>query len=257
MGMAPYGEPKYVDKVQQALHARARRQLVARHGLLLLPPLDDADLQQQVHRAVRRAARPRLALLHRAARASRPYFGDQAVRLRRASPSATSTTPTSPPASSTAPRRSSSPWRARCTPRPASTSCAWPAAWRSTASPTAASCARRRSRELFVQPAAGDGGGALGAALFAYHCVLGQPRCVPHGTRLLGQGLHATPRSATSCASASIAHTRCAQRGPAARPRRRPPAPGARRRLVPGPLRVGAARARRAQHHRRSRAAPT
>jgi carbamoyltransferase len=30
--------------------------------------------------------------------------------------------------------------------------------------------------ELFVQPAAGDGGGALGAALWAYHCVLGQPR---------------------------------------------------------------------------------
>lgn len=30
--------------------------------------------------------------------------------------------------------------------------------------------------ELFVQPAAGDGGGALGAALFAQHCVLGQPR---------------------------------------------------------------------------------
>jgi len=30
--------------------------------------------------------------------------------------------------------------------------------------------------ELYVQPAAGDGGGALGAALYAYHCVLGQPR---------------------------------------------------------------------------------
>jgi carbamoyltransferase len=30
--------------------------------------------------------------------------------------------------------------------------------------------------ELFVQPAAGDGGGALGAALWAYHTVLGHPR---------------------------------------------------------------------------------
>jgi carbamoyltransferase len=29
---------------------------------------------------------------------------------------------------------------------------------------------------LWVQPAAGDAGGALGAALFAQHCVLGQPR---------------------------------------------------------------------------------
>ena len=31
-------------------------------------------------------------------------------------------------------------------------------------------------KEIFVQPAAGDGGGALGAALYAHHCVLGQPR---------------------------------------------------------------------------------
>jgi carbamoyltransferase len=30
--------------------------------------------------------------------------------------------------------------------------------------------------ELYVQPAAGDSGGALGAALWAYHAVLGQPR---------------------------------------------------------------------------------
>ncbi len=30
--------------------------------------------------------------------------------------------------------------------------------------------------EVFVQPAAGDGGGALGAALYAYHTVLGKPR---------------------------------------------------------------------------------
>jgi len=31
-------------------------------------------------------------------------------------------------------------------------------------------------RDVYIQPAAGDGGGALGAALFAQHCVLGQPR---------------------------------------------------------------------------------
>jgi carbamoyltransferase len=30
--------------------------------------------------------------------------------------------------------------------------------------------------ELFIQPAAGDGGGALGAALWAYHSLLGKPR---------------------------------------------------------------------------------
>jgi carbamoyltransferase len=31
-------------------------------------------------------------------------------------------------------------------------------------------------RDVFIQPAAGDGGGALGAALYAYHCALGKPR---------------------------------------------------------------------------------
>lgn len=30
--------------------------------------------------------------------------------------------------------------------------------------------------EIYVQPAAGDGGGAIGAALYAYHMVLGHPR---------------------------------------------------------------------------------
>src|SRR5262245_30150091 len=30
--------------------------------------------------------------------------------------------------------------------------------------------------EIYVQPAAGDGGGAIGAALYAYHMVLGRPR---------------------------------------------------------------------------------
>ena len=31
-------------------------------------------------------------------------------------------------------------------------------------------------KQVFIQPAAGDGGGALGAALYVYHCVLGNPR---------------------------------------------------------------------------------
>jgi len=31
--------------------------------------------------------------------------------------------------------------------------------------------------EIYIQPAAGDGGGAVGAALYAYHMVLGKPRC--------------------------------------------------------------------------------
>lgn len=36
-------------------------------------------------------------------------------------------------------------------------------------------------RDLFIQPAAGDAGGALGAALAAYHLYFEQPRTLPHG----------------------------------------------------------------------------
>jgi len=37
-------------------------------------------------------------------------------------------------------------------------------------------------KNLWIQPAAGDAGGALGAALFAYHGYKGQPRSEPTGT---------------------------------------------------------------------------
>ena len=50
---------------------------------------------------------------------------------------------------------------------------AWPAASRSTASPTARCCATASFKDIWVQPAAGDAGGALGAALAAYHIHLG------------------------------------------------------------------------------------
>jgi carbamoyltransferase len=41
--------------------------------------------------------------------------------------------------------------------------------------------------EIYVQPSAGDGGGALGAALYAYHMVLGNPRKFIMGHAYWGQ----------------------------------------------------------------------
>ena len=54
--------------------------------------------------------------------------------------------------------------------------CASPAAWRSIAWPTARSCATARFENIWMQPAAGDAGGALGAALAAYHLYAGKAR---------------------------------------------------------------------------------
>ncbi len=50
--------------------------------------------------------------------------------------------------------------------------------------------------EIFIQPATGDGGGALGAALWAYHSLLGNPRtyCMEHA--YWGQEYSATEISA-------------------------------------------------------------
>ena len=64
-------------------------------------------------------------------------------------------------------------------------------------------------KDLFVQPAAGDGGGALGAALFAQHCVLGQPRSFLMEHAYWGKGF-TEAEIGDFLREASIAHTRCA-----------------------------------------------
>jgi carbamoyltransferase len=64
-------------------------------------------------------------------------------------------------------------------------------------------------KDLFVQPAAGDGGGALGAALFAQHCVLGQPRSFRMEHAYWGQGF-SEAEIGDYLRQDGIAHTRCA-----------------------------------------------
>ena len=49
--------------------------------------------------------------------------------------------------------------------------------------------------ELWIQPAAGDDGGALGAALWAWHAVLGKPRKWVQSHAYYGQSLAATSRA--------------------------------------------------------------
>ena len=252
MGMAPYGDAALRRQGLQA-HQRSTRDgsFWLDMDYFCFHHSSTRTYNQQVRRPVRRAARSGVALLHRELRA-----------IRRTS--ATS-------------RRTSTSWRERnqyyadvaasiqqvhrgdraqhgaraARARPGSTSSAWPAAWRSTASPTGASSGRRRSSEVFIQPAAGDGGGALGAALYAYHCVLGKPRSFVHGARLLGPGVQRGRDRRLRCAARHRRTRRYANEDELLDARRRAAAGRARDRLVPGPLRVGAARARRAQHHRR------
>jgi len=60
--------------------------------------------------------------------------------------------------------------------------------------------------ELYVQPSAGDGGGAVGAALFGYHMVLGKPR--QFVMRHAAWGQEYTPGDiATFLEAQNVAHT--------------------------------------------------
>ena len=63
-------------------------------------------------------------------------------------------------------------------------------------------------KELFVQPAAGDGGGALGAALFAHHVVLGNPRRFRMEHAYWGKS-YTDGEVGDFLRGAGIAHTRC------------------------------------------------
>ncbi|MFN8643950.1 MAG: carbamoyltransferase [Candidatus Binatia bacterium] len=62
--------------------------------------------------------------------------------------------------------------------------------------------------DLFVQPAAGDGGGALGAALFAHHVVLGHPRRFRMEHAYWGKS-YTDAEVGDFLGGAGIAHTRC------------------------------------------------
>ena len=98
MGMAPYGQPRYVDKVWKLIEVVPRRLLPPRHGLLRVPLLARHRVQPEVHRPLRRATAARHQLLHRELGLSQ-LLRPEAGQLRPARARRTSTTPTSRPAS--------------------------------------------------------------------------------------------------------------------------------------------------------------
>ena len=134
--------------------------------------------------------------------------------------------------------------------------CASPAAWRSIASPTARCCATAHFDDIWIQPAAGDAGGAVGAALAAYHLHLrpaAQRRNGADGMAgaYLGPSLRAGRDRAAADSGRRALHacstTTTLIDTTARRARRRQGG-----RLVPGPHGVRAARARRPLDPRRS-----
>ena len=121
MGLAPYGEPKYVDRIYKELIDLQRGRLVhAEPEVLQLPHRPDDD-QRGVQRAVRRPAAPARIEADAEGDGPRP-LGAGGVRRDHAAHGAHGAHA-----------------------RPAPRTCAWPAAWRSIASAMAACCAKDRS----------------------------------------------------------------------------------------------------------------
>ncbi len=63
-------------------------------------------------------------------------------------------------------------------------------------------------KEVFVQPAAGDGGGALGAALYVHHCVLGNPRAFRMDHAYWGKS-YSDSEIGDFVRGSGVAHTSC------------------------------------------------
>ena len=150
MGLAPYGEPRYADRILDELidlREDGSFRLDMRY-FGFLGGTDDDQPRFDGCSAARRA-RPRAAITRREMDLARSIQAvTEEVVLRMARHAAATT---------------------------GSATRAWPAAWRSTAWPTADCCARARSTHL--DPArGGDAGGALGAALLAWHQITGHPR---------------------------------------------------------------------------------
>jgi carbamoyltransferase len=139
MGLAPYGEPRYVDRDPRHL-IDVKDDGTFRLDLSYFDYLHRPDHDQRrssTRCSAARRARPseQLTQRHMDLAASLQAVTEEVVlRLTRV-----------------AARR-----------RPASRTCAWPAAWRSTASANGKVLRDKHFENIWVQPAAGDAGGALG-----------------------------------------------------------------------------------------------
>ena len=91
-------------------------------------------------------------------------------------------------------------WPVTPMPSPARTGPVSPVGWPSTAWPTPVCAGRDPFTDIWVQPAAGDAGGAVGAALYGWHQIADNPRNEPrsggpHGWELPRAGVLGVTRS--------------------------------------------------------------
>ena len=109
--------------------------------------------------------------------------------------------------------------------------------------------------DIWIQPAAGDAGGALGAALFTWHQLLEKPAPCDRPRlaegQLLGSGVLRSDDPEFSRPDENVECIRIDDEAGTRRVCRRAPGAGKGRRMVPGTHGVRSACPGRPQHHRR------
>ena len=184
MGLAPYGKPRYVDVILDRLVDHGRRIALAGHeyfnygqGLTMTSPRFHDLFGGPPRKPEGLITQKEMDLA-----ASIQVVCEDAMLRARA------------PSSST--HRRAHAW-------------SWPAAWRSTAWRTAV-CSREGPFEnIWIQPAAGDAGGALGAALLVWHHEMNQPRateCARCPERLAARS-GVSPTTTSVCSSTAMGAT--------------------------------------------------
>ena len=235
MGLAPYGEPRFVDRILNArARAEGRRLVQARHAVLQLSAGADHDERRRsTSCSAGRRARPEATLTQREMDlAASIQVVTEEVMLRMARHVHRETG-----------------MENLCL-----------------AGGVALNCVGngRLLREgpferIWIQPAAGDAGGALGVALAIHHKVLGNDAArrtrkatAMHGS-YLGPAYSRRRDRERSCASVGAVYERCSTDDDAVRHAPRDCSPTRRSSAgIQGRMEFGPARARRPQHPRRS-----
>jgi carbamoyltransferase len=164
MGMAPYGEPKYVDRIMKMIRINDDGSLWHGHEVLRLPLVGDELLHEEFEEAMGTPA-PRPALEDKSLD---PFYCDVAMSIQKVTETIV--------LKMASHLHKTTGLKALCM--------AGGVALNSVAN--AKIIGQTGIEELYVIPAAGDDGGSVGAALWACHHVLGIPRAGPLEHAYLG-----------------------------------------------------------------------
>jgi carbamoyltransferase len=174
MGMAPYGVPRYQDKVWKLIDVAPDGAFALNLDYFAFHYSSTTTYSRKFEELFGRPRSPETPFFTDSS-GYPSYFGDAPSNYRELAAD-NRITPTSPRVSRWSRRKCCFGWCAASPPAPTRPGYAWPEAWALNSVANGRILRETAITDLYVQPAAGDSGAALGAALFVQHQVLGEPR---------------------------------------------------------------------------------